>query len=138
MKRNIKVQIICNLKYSIPKKIPIFFHYGSNYDYHFIIKELVEESKKQYTFTVPVETEVTRIDKNGEEITRNISYILQFIDSARFIASLLSNLVNNISEGIHTIKCKYWHGDKKCASCGIRCEVCDCFLEYKNFKDDLM
>ena len=30
---------ICNLKYSAPKKIPIAFHIGSNYDYHFIIKE---------------------------------------------------------------------------------------------------
>ena len=30
---------ICNLKYNVPKKIPIFFHNGSNYDYHFIIKE---------------------------------------------------------------------------------------------------
>ena len=29
---------ICNLKYSVPKKIPIVFHNGSNYDYHFIIK----------------------------------------------------------------------------------------------------
>ena len=31
---------ICNLKYSVPKEIPIAFHNGSNYDYHFIIKEL--------------------------------------------------------------------------------------------------
>ena len=29
---------ICNLKYSVPKIIPIFFRNGSNYDYHFIIK----------------------------------------------------------------------------------------------------
>ena len=31
---------ICNLKYCVPKKIPIVFHNGSNSDYHFIIKEL--------------------------------------------------------------------------------------------------
>ena len=30
----------CNLKYSVPRKIPIVFHNGSNYEYHFIIKEL--------------------------------------------------------------------------------------------------
>ena len=30
--------IICNLKYNVPKNIPIVFHNGSNYDYHFIIK----------------------------------------------------------------------------------------------------
>ena len=33
---------ICNSKYSVPKKIPIVFHNGSNDDYHFIIKELPE------------------------------------------------------------------------------------------------
>ena len=30
---------ICNLKYGVPKNIPVFFHNGSNYDYPFIIKE---------------------------------------------------------------------------------------------------
>ena len=34
---------ICNLRYRIPKEIPIVFHNGSTYDYHFIIKELVKE-----------------------------------------------------------------------------------------------
>ena len=33
---------ICNLKYSVPKRIPIVFKNGSDYDYHFIIKELAE------------------------------------------------------------------------------------------------
>ena len=37
---------ICNLKYSVPKKIPMPFHNGFNYDYHFIIKELAGELKK--------------------------------------------------------------------------------------------
>ena len=32
-----------NLKVSVAKKIPIVFYNGSNYDYHFIIKELAEE-----------------------------------------------------------------------------------------------
>ena len=34
---------ICNLRYKIPKEIPVVFHNGSTYDYHFIIKELAEE-----------------------------------------------------------------------------------------------
>ena len=42
--------------------------------------------------------------KNGEEITTNISYRLQFIDSARFISSSFLSFVNNLSEGIHKIK----------------------------------
>ena len=36
---------ICNFKNSVAKKIPIVFHYGSNYDYHFVIKESPEEFK---------------------------------------------------------------------------------------------
>ena len=65
----------------MPKKIPIVFHNGSNYDCHVIIKELAEQFKKQFTclgentekyivFTVLIEKEVTRIEKNGEEITK--------------------------------------------------------------------
>ena len=34
---------ICNLRYKIPKEIPVVFHNGSTYDYHFIIKELAKE-----------------------------------------------------------------------------------------------
>ena len=37
------VHSICNLKYSVPKKNYVAFHNGSNYDYYFIIKEVVEE-----------------------------------------------------------------------------------------------
>ena len=70
------------LKYSEPKKVP--FHNGSNYDYHFTIKVLAEKFEKQFTclgensekyitFTAPIEEEVTRNDKNGEEVTNNIS-----------------------------------------------------------------
>ena len=34
---------IHNLKYSVPKKVAIVFQNGSNYDYHFIMKDLAEE-----------------------------------------------------------------------------------------------
>ena len=34
---------IYNIKYNVPKKIPIVFHNGSNNEYHFIKKELAEE-----------------------------------------------------------------------------------------------
>ena len=36
-----------NLKWSVPKKNPIAFRNESNYDYHFITKELAEEYEKQ-------------------------------------------------------------------------------------------
>ena len=99
---------------------------------------LRENTEKYIIFTVPIKKEVARIDKNGEEMTKNISYILQFIDSTIFIASSLSNLVNNLSEGICRIKCEFEHDDKKCEICGIKYKYCDCFLEYMNFKDDLI
>ena len=54
-----------NLKYKVQKEIPIVFHNGSTYDYHFIIKELVNEfdgnfeclvenTEKYITFSVPI------------------------------------------------------------------------------------
>ena len=33
----------CNLNYKIPKEIPVIFHNGSTYDYHFIIKQLARK-----------------------------------------------------------------------------------------------
>ena len=56
---------ICNLRYKIPKEIPVVFHNGSTYDYHFIIRqlakefkgnfELLEETTEKYiTFSVPI------------------------------------------------------------------------------------
>ena len=46
-----------------------------------------------------------------------------------FLATSLSNLVNNISERIYKIKFKYRHADKKCQTCQNKYKYCDCFLE---------
>ena len=54
------------------------------------------------------------------------------------MASSSSNLVNNLSEGLHRIKCKLGHDNKTCETCGIKYKYCDCFLEYTYFKDDLI
>ena len=98
---------------------------------------LGENNEKYITLTVSIENEVTRINKNGVSgVTKNRSYMLQFIDSVRFIASSISNLVNNLLEGIHKIKCKYRHN--KCETCGITYELYGCFLECTNYKDDLI
>ena len=101
------IHVIHKLKYSVPKEIFIIFHNGSNYDSNFIINELVKELEgqftylkentgKQITFSVPIEKEVIKIDKKGNEITKAMYYRLQFIDNARFMAISLSNLVNNL------------------------------------------
>ena len=100
---------ICNLRYKVPKEIPVVFHNGSTYDYHFIINELVKEFKgnfeclgenteKYITFSVPIKK---KIENKDLEIT----YKIKFIDSYRFMSSLLSKLVDNLFEGIHNNKC---------------------------------
>ena len=100
---------ICNLRYKIPKEIPVVFHNGSTYDYHFIIKELAKEfegnfeclgenTEKYISFSVPIKK---MIDNQDLEIT----YKIKFTDSCRFMSSSLSKLVDDLSEGIHNNKC---------------------------------
>ena len=54
------------------------------------------------------------------------------------MAISLSTLVNNLSEGVHKIKCKFGHDGKQFGTCGIRYKYCNCFLEYANLKDGLI
>ena len=54
------------------------------------------------------------------------------------MASSLSNLVNNLSEGIYKFKCKYGYDDKTYETSGITCKVCDCFHKYTYFKSDII
>ena len=62
---------IRNLRYKIPKQIPVVFHNSSTYDYQFIIKELAEEfegefeclgenTEKYIAFSVPTKKEITK------------------------------------------------------------------------------
>ena len=105
------------------------FHNGSTYDYHFIIKELAEEfegeleclgenTEKYITFSVPIKKETTKKD-NGNDKVRKIFYKIKFIDSCRFMSTSLSNLVSNLSEGLHNNRC-------------IDCKSC---LDYMTTKD---
>ena len=116
---------ICNLRYKIPKEIPIIFHNGSTYDYHFIIKELVKElegnveslggnTKKYITFSAPLKKKIK--NKNIE-----ITYKIKFIDSYRFMSTYLSKLVDNLSEGLHNNKC-------------LNCKSCLDYIKTKNKK----
>ena len=98
-----------NLRYKIPKNIPVIFHNGSKYDYHFIIKELASEfdgnfeclgenAEKYITFSVPIKK---RIEHKNIDIT----YKIKFIDSFRFMSTSLSKLVENLTDGVHNDKC---------------------------------
>ena len=55
-----------------------------------------------------------------ERKLQNLYYRLQFTDSAKFMASSSSNIVDNHPEGIHKIKCKYGQDNKKCETCRIK------------------
>ena len=90
----------CNLEYKIVKEIPVLFHNGSAYDYHFIIKYLAREfegnfeclgenTEKYISFTVPFKKVI-----NDKEI----KYKIRISNSCRFMQDSLSNLVDNLSE----------------------------------------
>ena len=95
---------------------------------------LGKSNEKYITFSVPIESKVETFDKTGKEITKTISYRLQFVGSTRFMESSLSNLVNNLAEWIHEIRRKSEINVK----CVIKCKDYDCFLKYTNFKDYLI
>ena len=61
------------MKYSVPKEISIVIHNGSNYDYHFIIKEFIflgENTEKYIAFSVPIQKEITRIEKTEAKLQK--------------------------------------------------------------------
>lgn len=60
---------------------------------------LGENIEKHKTFSVPIEKEIRKIYKDDNEITKiTIFLITEFINSSRFMASLVSNLINNFAE----------------------------------------
>ena len=100
------------LRYKTPKEIRVVFHNGSSYDYHFLIKELAEEFEGQFeflgentnkyiTFSVPIKKQITKIDKDGNDKTVDISYKIKLIDSFRFMLDSaldsLSRLADNLA-----------------------------------------
>ena len=139
------MQLICNLRYKVPKEIPIVFHNGSTYDYHFIINELVKEFKgnseclgknteKYITFSVPIKK---KIENKDLEIT----YKIKFIDSYKFKSSSLSKLIDNLSEGIHNNKCLDYNSCldyvriTKNEKLPLKCFNCDSYYKNKFNKD---
>ena len=96
---------IYNLRFNLPNEIHVVFQNGSNYDYHFIIKELAnkfegqfeclhEKTEKYKTFSVPGRKEVTSIDNDGNESVVIRSYEVKFIVRTRFMGTSLSGFVD--------------------------------------------
>ena len=70
------------------------------------------------------------MDEDGNESVVTITYKIKFIDSARFMATSLSNLVNNLTEEIHKIKRKNYDYFIECGSVKenrikYKCTYCD-------------
>ena len=96
---------LCNLKYSKPNNISIFFHNLAGYDSHLIIKKLntnmrtikcIPNNEEKYiSFSTGIKTG-EYINKKGE--TKNKYFEIVFKDSMKFMLSSLEALVKNLSE----------------------------------------
>ena len=100
---------ICNLRYKTPKEIPVVFHNDPTYDNHSITNKLAkkiyghfqclgENTEKYITFSVPINEELN--------IGKTITYKLKFIYSFRFISTSFLSLADNLSEKLHSDKCR--------------------------------
>ena len=96
----------CNLKYSKPNNISVFFHNLTGYDSHLFIKKLgitkgsidcIPNNEENYiSFSKTIKTGEYK-NKKGETKDKNFKII--FKDSLKFMASSLEALVNNLPEG---------------------------------------
>ena len=130
---------ICNLRYKTPKEIPVVFHNGSTYDYRFIINKLAKEfygqleclgenTEKYITFSVPIKKELDN--------SKTITYKLKFIDSFRFMSTSLSSFVDNLSEKLHSDKCKDCKSELDYMSVKYNQLIFQCLECKKNYNKD--
>ena len=96
----------CNLNHKIPKDIPIIIH-DASYDTHFIINKLAEEFKGEFNCIgknmekyIAFSVSIKKKCDDGKTIT----YKLRFIECFRFMATSLTELVDNMSEIFNSIK----------------------------------
>ena len=96
---------ICNLKYSKPNNISVFFHNLTGYDSHLFIKKLnntegyidcIPNNEENYiSFSKTIKTGEYQ-NKRGE--TKNKYFKIIFKDSMKFINSSMEALVKNLPE----------------------------------------
>ena len=96
---------ICNLNYSKPKGVPVFFHNLTGYDSHLFIKKLGSSNNKEDIKCIPnneekyitfTKTIITGqyTNKKGEDKFKTFDIV--FKDSLKFMSSSLGALVNNL------------------------------------------
>ncbi|VVC33624.1 Ribonuclease H-like domain [Cinara cedri] len=96
---------ICNLKYKVPRFIPVFFHNLSGYDAHLFIKEfgintgdikVISNSEENYiTFS-----KVLRYEKLDPVTNKTVfeKIELRFLDSFKFLSSSLDKLASTLEK----------------------------------------
>ena len=95
----------CNLKYSKPKGVPVFFHNLTGYDSHLFIKNLGSSNPKENIECIPNNEEkyitFTKniivgqyTNKKGE--VKDKTFKIVFKDSFKFMRSSIKALVNNL------------------------------------------
>ena len=113
---------LCNLKYRKPNFTPVVFHNLSGYDSHLFVKNLgfsdgsidcIPNNEERYiSFTKKIQVgSYTKKVKNEEE-TKPLHNRIRFIDSFRFMATSLENLVNNLSKDAFNNVKRYYAEDK--------------------------
>ena len=95
----------CNLQYSKPNNISVFFHNLTGYDSHLIIKNLnktmgtidcIPNNEENYiSFSKTIKTG-EYVNKKGE--TKNKNFKIIFKDSMKFLNTSIEALVNNLPE----------------------------------------
>ena len=97
----------CNLNYSKPKGVPVFFHNLSGYDSHLFIRSLASPNPKENIECIPNNEEnyitFTKnkivgqyTNKKGE--VKDKTFKIVFKDSLKFLLSSIEALVNNLPE----------------------------------------
>ena len=109
----------CNLKYSKPNNISVFFHNLTGYDSHLFIKKLgvtkgnidcIPNNEENYiSFS---KTIIAGEYKNKRGETKNKYFKIIFKDSLKFMASSLEALVNNLPEGALNNLNKYFTSEQ--------------------------
>lgn len=92
VKKIIKIFNKITFAYKKPIIVPVYFHNGSGYDFHFIIEELMKYENDIYS--------VKTLSKSTEEYISieygNNNFKLRFLDSYRFFTQSLSNVAKSL------------------------------------------
>ena len=107
----------CNLKYSKPKGVPVFFHNLTGYDSHLFIKNLGSSNPKENIECIPNNEEkyitFTKniivgqyTNKKGE--VKDKTFKIVFKDSFKFMRSSIEALVNNLPKNSFKNISKYY------------------------------